>query len=230
MKSYFKIVITALLSTAVFYSSAAMADTNAELFFKQKPMLQKIEQQNPALSLPALLAGVMAYDHLRLQGHDTQELITIVNFNRPSNEKRLWIIDMATGKVIYFTYVAQGVNTGVGRAKYFSNISGSDESSIGVYLTGNTYEGVAGHSMRLYGLDAGFDSNAFGRGIVMHPEPHVSKNFLKKYGQIGYTDGCFGLNKTIAPNIISLIKNGTVMVAFYPNLNWLVHSPYEQPL
>ena len=222
--------IAITLATGIAANQAVFASPTVSSLSEQRPMIQKIEQQNPQLSESALLAGVRAYDHLRAEGKDKQQLLTIVNFNRPSNEKRLWVLNMVNGNTKYFTYVAQGQNTGVNVAKHFSNVPNTHESSIGVYLTGQTYYGKDGHSMRLHGLDKGFNNNVYKRYIVMHPAWYVSQSFAEKYGRIGRTYGCFGLSKKMAPKIIPTIKNGTVMVAYYPNKAWLEESKYEQPL
>jgi len=79
-------------------------------------------------------------------------------------------------------------------------------------------------------LDKGFNDRVYQRDIVMHPAWYVSRTFAKRYGRVGNTFGCFGLNPNIAPKIITAIKNDTVMVAYYPNRQWLTHSPYERPL
>lgn len=227
----FKFVAPVLLISVGFsVSNAAVNCTNADNLLAQPNIIQEIRNQTPQLSSAALIAGVRAYDNLRIKGDDPQHILTIVNFHRPSNEKRLWVLNMADGGVDYFTYVAQGANTGANIAKHFSNVPGSYESSIGVYLTGNTYNGIAGRSMRLYGLDKGFNNNVFKRDIVMHPAWFVSKSFVEKYGRVGRTYGCFGLSERLAPKIIPLIKNGTVMVAYYPNRKWLDSSLYEKPI
>lgn len=223
-------VVSIVLATGLSAHNAVFAASTATAGATPRSIIQKIEKDNPQLSVAALLAGVRAYDQLRLQGKDKQQQLTIVNFSRPSNQKRLWVINMKNGNTEYFTYVAHGQNSGLNAAKHFSNRPNSHESSIGVYLTGKTYYGRDGHSMRLHGLDKGFNSNAFTRDIVMHPAWYVSKTFAEKYGRIGRTYGCFGISKAIAQKIISKIKDGTVMVAYYPSEKWLSSSKYEQLL
>jgi hypothetical protein len=221
-------LVSIMMGLGISANQVAFASPSA--IASQRPLIKKIEKQNPNLSEAALMAGVRAYDHLRAAGKDSQQLLTIVNFHRPSNEKRLWVLNMSNGATDDYTYVAHGQNTGFKFAKHFSNVVNSHESSIGVYLTGQTYYGKDGHSMRLHGLDKGFNSNVFKRYIVMHPAWYVSKTFAKKYGRIGRTYGCFGLSEKMAPKIIPKIKNGTVMVAYYPNKRWLASSPYERPI
>jgi hypothetical protein len=223
-------LVTMMMGTGVAAHHLVFASPAAKVLSKQRPLIHKIEKQNPNLSEAALMAGVKAYDHLREEGQDSQQLLTIVNFHKPSNKKRFWLINMKSGNTDDFTYVAQGQNTGLNIAKHFSNVPGTHESSIGVYLTGKPYYGIAGYSMHLHGLDKGFNNNVFKRHIVMHGAWFVSKNFAQKYGRIGRTYGCFGLSKKIAPKIIPKIKEGTVMVAYYPNQQWLKNSPYERSI
>ncbi|MDP1574342.1 MAG: murein L,D-transpeptidase catalytic domain family protein [Coxiellaceae bacterium] len=220
--------VVTVLAISILASESAFAAPSVKNLMSRVPVIQKIEQDNPQLSPQVLFAGLRAYDHLRTEGLDNRHLLTIVDFNRPSNKRRLWILNVKNGDTQYFTYVAQGQNTGINVAKHFSNQFGSHESSIGVYLTGKIYYGVDGQSMRIYGLDDGFNSNVYQRDVVMHPAWYVSHSFAQKYNRIGNTYGCFGLNKKLAPKIISEIEDGTVMVAYYPNKKWLATSAYEQ--
>ena len=222
------LAIFTVLAIATLASKSASAAPIAKNLMSRVPVIQKIEQDNPQLSPRVLFAGLRAYDHLRTKGLDNRHLLTIVDFNRPSNKRRLWILNVKNGDTQYFTYVAQGQNTGTNVAKHFSNKFGSHESSIGVYLTGQIYYGIDGQSMRIYGLDDGFNSNVYQRDVVMHPAWYVSHSFAKKYKRIGNTYGCFGLNEKLAPKIIPEIEGGTVMVAYYPNNQWLTTSPYER--
>lgn len=194
-----------------------------------KPLIKKLKKKYPDLSPYALLAGILAYDHLKEKDQSLKPLLTLVNFNKPSNQKRLWVINLKSDRVDYHTYVAQGKNTGLKIAKYFSNSPNTYKSSIGVYITGKPYYGVEGYSLRLHGLDQGFNNNVFKRNIVMHPAWYVSQSFIQHHGYAGRTHGCFGINRNIATSLINTIKDGTVMVAYYPNEKWLKNSLYEQP-
>lgn len=191
---------------------------------------EKIQHDNSTLSTNSLYAGIRAYEQLQQIGEVQSPYLTLVDFTLPSSEKRLWVINMQDYKVTYYTYVAQGVATGKNSASYFSNRVNSHASSIGVYLTGMTYFGSVGHAMRLYGLDKGFNDNAYRRGVVMHSAWHMSESYLKSHGTIGHTWGCFGLDKSISNSIINQISNGSVLVAYYPDKNWLANSLYEKSL
>ncbi|MBY0378203.1 MAG: murein L,D-transpeptidase catalytic domain family protein [Gammaproteobacteria bacterium] len=191
---------------------------------------EKIQHNNPTLSPHSLYAGIRAYEQLQHIGEVQSPYLTLVDFTLPSSKKRLWVINMQDYKVTYYTYVAQGIATGKNSASYFSNAVDSHASSIGVYLTGKTYYGTVGHAMRLYGLDKGFNDNAYRRGVVMHSSWHMSESFLKVHGTIGHTWGCFGLDKSVSDSIINQISNGSVLVAYYPDKRWLGNSLYEKSL
>ena len=132
--------------------------------------------------------------------------------------------------MLYNTYVAHGKNSGDNYAEQFSNSPKSQESSIGVYVTGDTYYGNDGYSMHLIGLDKGFNSNAYSRAIVMHGAWYVSQDFISRYGRLGRSWGCPALDPTIEPKIVNIIKNGTVIFAYYPEKQWLENSKFLQPL
>ncbi|MBX9706092.1 MAG: murein L,D-transpeptidase catalytic domain family protein [Gammaproteobacteria bacterium] len=212
-------------------ASAYAADTPfAKKQIVEKIVLEKIQHDNPSLKIAALQAGIRAYEHLQAKGQIHKPLLTLVDFTEASAKKRLWVLDMEKGTTEYFTYVAQGSTTGWNIAHYFSNEENSHASSIGVYLTGSAYYGTVGYAMRLYGLDRDFNSNAYKRGVVMHSAWHISDQYALMHGRIGNTWGCFGLSKVVADDIINKINNGTVMVAYYPDSQWLATSPYEQAL
>jgi len=191
--------------------------------------VQKLQQSHPELNQAALVASLRAYAHLKNQGYDPKEQLTFIDFTKPSTQKRLYVIDMQTCRIQYITYVAHGKNTGWIRAKHFSNQSGTFESSLGVYLTGQAYYGIAGYSLKLKGLDLGFNDRAASRHLVMHPAWYASASFAKAYGRLGHTLGCFGINPKIAPKLINTIKNDTVLVAYYPDPKWLATSIYLKP-
>ena len=191
---------------------------------------KKILAQAPTLDPKALKTSLLAYMHVEQQGLDKQHILSIIDYQLPSTKKSLWVINMNTDKVEYNTLVAHGRNSGDNYATKFSNRLGSDESSLGVYLTANTYHGKHGYSLRLRGLEAGFNSNAYRRAVVMHSAWYVSQGFADKYGHLGRSWGCTALNKKIEPKIVKAIKDGSVLVAYYPEKKWLQQSAYLKPL
>lgn len=176
--------------------------------------------------LPAnvLALGVKAYNNARKLGDDKQEILTIIDYQKPSNEKRLWVIDMKNHKILYHELVAHGKGSGMDYATKFSDKPQSDASSIGVFLTGNTYTGHHGCSLRLIGLDKGYNDQAFKRAVVMHSAWYVSDSFLKEHGRLGRSWGCPALDKQVCQQIIDTIKNGSVILAYYPDQTWISSS------
>ncbi len=134
--------------------------------------------------------------------------------------------DVQTGKVLIYTYVAHGKGSGLNYATRFSNESGTEASSLGVYLTGRTYYGQHGFSLRLHGLDPGFNSAAYRRDIVIHGASYVSESFAQEHGRMGRSWGCFALNPKIEGAVIRLIRGHTVLVGYYPDPKWLHSLPF----
>lgn len=141
-------------------------------------------------------------------------ILTVVDFNEPSYDKRLWIINLKTDRVIMNTYVAQGRATGAVYATHFSNQPGSHASSPGIFTTEDTYDGEHGRSLRIDGLEAGINSNALSRAIVIHPAAYMTRQFITSNGYAGRSWGCFALPPALAEKIISLVENGSVWFAY----------------
>ena len=137
---------------------------------------------------------------------------------------RLYIIDMVANKLVINTLVAHGRNSGETMASNFSNKPESLQSSLGFYLTGETYEGNNGYSMRLKGLEKGFNDQAESRAIVMHGAPYVNESFAQKMGRIGRSWGCPAVSLKEHQQIINLIKNGSCLFVFAPQKQYLAHS------
>lgn len=137
--------------------------------------------------------------------------ITIIDFSKPSNEERFFVIDLENKKVDYSTYVTHGKNTGLDMAVKFSNKINSYQSSLGFYLTDQTYTGSNGYSLRLKGLEPGINSNALARHIVVHGADYATKEFMDKYGFLGRSLGCPAIPEEISKEVIDYIKGGTVL-------------------
>jgi hypothetical protein len=179
-----------------------------------------------SLSTDAIKLGVKAYDHAEKIGLDKQHVLTIIDYSKPSSAQRLWVFDMRDGHVIYNTLVAHGKGSGMDYATKFSDKPHSDATSIGVYLTGSTYSGKHGYSMRLKGLDKGYNDNVYSRAVVMHSAWYVNKQFAAERGRIGRSWGCPALSQQDASKVISTIKNGSIMLAYYPNQQWERNSTF----
>lgn len=135
-------------------------------------------------------------------------ILTIVDFDQPSYQKRMYIIDVKNYKILFNTWTAHGRNTGKEMAVNFSNQPNSYKSSLGVYVTEDTYFGNNGYSLRLIGLDK-TNSNAANRAIVLHGAPYVSQSTINAMGYIGRSHGCPAVPRELTKPIIEKIKGGS---------------------
>lgn len=152
--------------------------------------------------------------------------LTIIDYSLPSSEKRLWIFDLQEKKLLFYTYVSHGIKSGTLLTQFFSNKYNSKASSIGIYKTDKAYYGREGISLKLEGLDKGFNDNAYNRSIVMHGGWYVEENFIKKYGRAGRSWGCPAVPHELSKSIIDTIKDNSLFVVYYPNDNWFVKSKF----
>ncbi len=151
-----------------------------------------------------------------LDHHDVSNngILTVVNFNLPSYDKRMWVINLHTRKVLMAMHVAQGKNSGEIYAKHFSNQPGSLESSPGIYTTGDIYSGEHGKSMRVTGLEPGINSNAQERAVVIHQASYVTPAFIRQNGYAGRSWGCFAVNPARVDSLMGDIKGQSVLFAY----------------
>lgn len=189
-------------------------------------LAEKIQAQAPNISAEAISAGINAYSQVRQRHLTEKPFVTIVDYSLPSAEKRLAVADVRTGKVLFYTYVAHGKGSGLKYATRFSNEPGSKTSSLGVYLTGQTYYGKHGYSLRLKGLNPEFNGAAYRRAIVIHGASYVSGMFARNNGRMGRSWGCFALSHEVESALVKRIREGTVLLAYYPDPRWLNSSPF----
>lgn len=169
--------------------------------------------------------ALAAHKEAVTEGQTTSLTLTVIDYSRPATEKRLWVIDVVSRAVLQTEYVAHGKGSGDVLATQFSNTNGTHQSSLGTFITGATFQGVRGYSLRLHGLEPGINDNAYFRGIVMHGSPGVSESKARK-GTMGRTEGCPAVSSEAAERLIPLIANGTVVFAWYPEKNFLKKSGY----
>src|SRR5450755_906209 len=151
-------------------------------------------------------------------------ILSIIDLSLPSSKKRLFVIDLNICKLIFNTYVSHGRNSGKEMATQFSNQPRSCESSLGFYVTGDTYMGHHGYSLKLNGKEEGINDNACSRGIVIHSASYVNERIAKRQGYIGRSEGCPAIPKTLHKNIIEKIKNGTCLFLYSPDKFYETHS------
>ena len=153
-------------------------------------------------------------------------LLTICDFSKSSNTKRLWVIDTNKKEILFNSLVAHGMGTGEEFAEKFSNTDSSHQSSLGFYVTEATYNGNNGYSLRLLGMDKGFNDAALSRAIVMHGADYVSENFAKQHKRIGRSWGCPAVPRDLAEPIINTIKAQNVLFIYYPDEQYLASSEW----
>lgn len=170
--------------------------------------------------------AVKAYNTALQKGYIKQKMLTIIDYSLPSSKKRLWVVDLQNRKIVMNTLVAHGKHTGDLYAKHFSDQPGSLESSLGTFVTENTYSGSHGLSLRLRGLEPGFNDMAKSRAIVIHPAWYATQDFANSHGRLGLSWGCPAVSPQIATPLINKIKNGTLVFAYYPDKRWLNSSRF----
>ncbi len=177
------------------------------------------------LSEHAFQYAIKGYEYLLSKGKIANDhIISIVDFSRPSAQKRLFVIDLNNYKILFNTYVAHGQGSGGEMATQFSNIPESLQSSLGFYKTSSTYTGKNGFSMKLVGLENGINDMAYERAIVMHGAPYVSEDLARSQGHIGRSWGCPAVPEKLSKPIIEKIKNGSCLFIFSENNNYLHKS------
>ena len=177
------------------------------------------------LSHEAYEQGMSGYKFLIESGKiRNSEVLTIADFSKPSCKKRLFVIDVKNGKLLFNTYVAHGRNSGREVATTFSNDAESFKSSLGFFVTGDIYNGKHGFSLRLVGEEKGINDNANNRAIVMHSAAYVSEDAIRMQGYAGRSLGCPALPVEMNKPIIEKIKNGTCLYLYSPDRYYAAHS------
>lgn len=151
-------------------------------------------------------------------------VIAIADFNQPSTNKRLYIIDLDTYELKFHTWVAHGKRSGKEMAEHFSNRVSSNQSSPGFYVTGSTYQGKHGYSLRLEGVEKGINDNAGRRAIVIHGAEYVNPNTISKLGYIGRSQGCPAIPMSLHRPVIDQLKDGACLFIYSPTNSYLKNS------
>lgn len=169
----------------------------------------KLENVLPFEVFQIALKGFHNMDSIR-----KNNILTIIDYSKPSSEKRFFAIDIQNKSLLYFTFVAHGKNSGENMALSFSNEQNSLQSCIGFFITGETYTGENGYSLKLDGLEKGINDNARSREIVIHGADYVSEDYIAKYGRLGRSWGCPALPREVSKEIIDLISNGSCLFIY----------------
>lgn len=155
---------------------------------------------------------------------NTIKSLAIIDFSKPSTEKRLYIIDPSTGKLLYQTFVAHGKNSGENLPTRFSNKMNSLQSSLGFYLTGSVYNGAHGKSLQLIGCEKGINDHAFERGIVLHGADYVNEKFIRTNNRLGRSHGCPAVSYDDLSDVITLLKDNGCLFVYAPDNTYIRRS------
>lgn len=188
-------------------------------------LYDSLQLESIGLSKEAFIYALKGFNRLQNAGKlQNDSILSIIDFSLPSNKKRLFVIDLKMGQLLFNTLVSHGKKSGGQIATSFSNKLNSYKSSLGFYITGNTYKGQHGCSLRLEGEEAGINDNALNRGIVMHSAAYVDERFINNQGYIGRSEGCPAIPKQIHKEIIEKIKNGSCLFIYSPDKYYVSHS------
>jgi hypothetical protein len=155
-----------------------------------------------------------------------QDLLTVIDYSLPSDKPRLFTFNLAARKLLFRELVAHGKNSGGNLANFFSNSPGSLATSLGLFVTADTYIGSNGYSLRLKGLEEGVNDMAWDRAIVMHGATYVSRAAINALGRLGRSWGCPAVRSAVARQIIDTVKGGSPIFAYYPDRKWLRSSAF----
>lgn len=202
-----------------------------EIDFITDLLLKEFDNSKPVPQKSMLEKAITGYFHLIENGTITAgKPLTIIDFSIPSTNDRLWVIDMETLKISFQSLVAHGRNSGEKMAEKFSNQHSSYMSSVGFYLTGETYQGNHGYSLRLDGLEKGFNDQARSRAIVIHGADYVDQKFISNTGRLGRSLGCPALPMETHEEIINMIKEQSPLFVYADLPEYLAQSPLLKPL
>ena len=192
-----------------------------------EPVAKDIAKKTTGLKPKIVKLAIDAFNKAKQKGVGvTKPIITVIDYTMASTQKRLWVLDIDKKQVLYTSMVAHGKNSGENYTTAFSNKMGSKQTSVGVFLTENTYVGHCGYTLRLQGLEKGFNDKAKDRLIVFHGAPYVNNKIAATYGRLGRSWGCPAVEKHLAAPIINTIKGGTLIFSFAELSPWLKQSQF----
>lgn len=192
---------------------------------RQLALASKLERQAPRIDAKVLSLALSAVSCAQGSGVATDaRRLAVIDYSLSSLKPRLWVFDLVSHKLLYREVVAHGQGSGGDKPTRFSNADGSHASSLGLFVTRDTYVGHNGLSLRMDGLEPGVNDAAMARAIVMHGADYVNPKINQGMGRLGRSWGCPALREAVAKPIIDVMKNGQFVFSYYPDQAWLAHS------
>jgi hypothetical protein len=187
------------------------SDLHASSKASARAPVQKAVPREGAIQKSDPFWNVMAHLHSYKKVIRNWRYLTVIDFSKPSSSKRMYLVDMKTGRVEKYL-LSHGKNSGWAYATSFSNRPGSFKSCNGFFITGKKYYGKHGAALQLHGLEKGINDNALKRGIVMHGSNYVSICSVKANGgRLGRSLGCPVVPAKEAESVINRIKGGSLV-------------------
>lgn len=225
-----KIPLTLLSLLIIFVSSGILKADNKEVVeTAEEPVCEAVEtaEEPPykVLYEELNLSGEICFQAFEqaMKGYDKVQpanaILTVIDFSKPSTEDRMYVIDLEKKEILIQSVVAHGKRSGENYTTSFSNKPGSSQSSLGFFLTENTYKGRNGLSLVLIGLEKGINDNVKRRGVVIHGANYANKTAAQRSGRLGRSFGCPAVPHSINKEIINVIKNGTLVYAYSEKFN-----------
>jgi hypothetical protein len=190
------------------------------------PLYNSLAHAAPELNPQALKSALSAMQCAVANGARQARHLAVIDYSQPSTARRLWIFDLRQKKLVLRDLVAHGQKSGENFATQFSNRLGSYQSSLGLFRTQESYQGTHGYSLRMDGLEPGFNDQARDRAIVIHAADYVNPLWSARQGRIGRSQGCPAVRPQVARQVIDKLKGGQFMFSWYPDPAWLKRSPY----
>ncbi len=219
--------IAGLFLISLAATAAGAATPQSPVDFAPGELRSRLQAAAPDIDSVALSLALDARDcAVRSGAVPASRRLALIDYSRPSTERRLWVFDLSQPRLLYTEFVAHGRGSGENFANAFSNRDGSHQSSLGLFLTADTYIGGNGYSLRMEGLEPGINDQARARAIVMHGARYVDPDQALRQGRLGRSHGCPALRPAVAQQMIDTLKQGQLLFAYYPDRDWLTSSRF----
>ncbi|MBD9468119.1 murein L,D-transpeptidase catalytic domain family protein [Pseudoxanthomonas sp. PXM01] len=206
-------------------AAAGAAHAESPSSIASERLVERLHRAAPSLDRDVLSMAARAMTCSIRRGEPVpMRRLSVIDYSLPSTQPRLWVFDLEGARLLFEERVAHGRNTGENLATRFSNATGSYMSSLGAFVTQESYRGANGYSLRLQGLEPGFNDKARERAIVIHGAPYVSEALVSAQGRLGRSLGCPAVRAAVAQPLIDSIRGGSFLFAYYPDPAWLKQS------
>lgn len=221
--SWFLIVLT----MTIFISCHTTFYSHNKIHLDEKNLEDEIAKKYENCRLEEVISydifkmAMIGYENIEPKNKD---ILTIIDFSEPSTDKRFYLIDLKSEKLLINTWVAHGINSGENEALSFSNIRDTKMSSPGFFVTAETYQGSNGYSLRIDGIEKHINNKARRRYIVIHGADYVSEEFIIENGRLGRSWGCPAVPMKLSTQIIDLIKEGSCIFVYTSDTEYFKNS------